>query len=84
MGVTLPLLPTGELGPSDPPAVTYMQPTVLVDNVPAEVKWSGYAPGMLGLYQINVLMPETAHSGVVDLSVVVNNIASKVSRCVIQ
>jgi len=83
MGPTLPAMHTGELGPANPP-VTYVHPTVLIDSVEAEVLWSGYAPGMVGLYQINLRIPPAARSGVLDLSVVVNGVWSQTSRIVIQ
>ena len=77
---------TGQLGPSNPPAVTPQLPRVTVGGVAAQVQFSGYAPGFLGLYQINAVIPTTAPVGSsVELSVVLGNPTfSKNSRIAVQ
>jgi uncharacterized protein (TIGR03437 family) len=50
------------LGPVRPSSIvgleeTLAAPNVLVDNQPAEVPFSGLAPGFPGLYQVNVRLP---------------------------
>jgi uncharacterized protein (TIGR03437 family) len=84
LGPTLPILATGELGPSNPPAITGFTPTILVDNAPAEVQWTGYVPGLLGLYQANIVIPNAARSGPMTVSAIVNGVPSQISRCMIQ
>jgi uncharacterized protein (TIGR03437 family) len=42
---------------SDQPARLSSSFTLLFDNVPATVLYAGVAPGSLGLYQINVVVP---------------------------
>jgi uncharacterized protein (TIGR03437 family) len=37
--------------------------TVAIGNVPATVPFAGLAPGYVGLYQVNVLVPATAPVG---------------------
>jgi uncharacterized protein (TIGR03437 family) len=36
---------------------TVWRPKVLVNGTPGEVQFSGLAPGWVGLYQVNVLLP---------------------------
>ena len=54
---------TGAAAPSNPLAATKTTPTVTIGNVPAQVLWSGLAPGSVGLYQVNVLVPANAPTG---------------------
>jgi uncharacterized protein (TIGR03437 family) len=54
---------TGAAAPSNPLAATKTTPTVTIGNVPAQVLWSGLAPGSVGLYQVNVAVPANAPIG---------------------
>jgi uncharacterized protein (TIGR03437 family) len=83
MGPVLPILRTGEIGPAHPPAVT-LQPWVGVGGLQAPVLFSGYAPGFLGLYQINIVIPGAAPTGAVNLDVVVDRAPSQTSRVALQ
>jgi len=84
MGPVLPVLRTGEPGPADPPAVTWLQPAVAVGGIAAEVLFSGYAPGLLGLYQVNVVIPDATPTGTVNLDLVVDGVRSETSRIAVQ
>jgi uncharacterized protein (TIGR03437 family) len=84
MGPVLPILRTGEAGPANPPAVTWLQPTVAVGGIGAEVLFSGYAPGLLGLYQINIVIPDAAPAGSVNLDVVVDGVPSQSSKIAVR
>ncbi len=84
MGPLLPVLQTGQIGPADPPAVTYLQPVVRIAGQEAQVLFSGYAPGFLGLYQINVVMADTTPSGLVSLDVVVDGVPSQTSKIAVR
>ena len=55
---------------------TLVTPQVSVAGVPAEVLYSGRAPGFPGLYQVNVLVPPGAPSGVQPLVVEMNGARS--------
>jgi uncharacterized protein (TIGR03437 family) len=44
----------GTVAPSSPLASTVQKPTVSMDGRPAQVTFSGLAPGFIGLYQINL------------------------------
>ncbi len=54
---------TGAPSPSNPPATTTTVPTVTIGATPAHVEFSGLAPGFVGLYQVNALVPSGAPSG---------------------
>jgi len=42
---------------------TREKPTVTIGGVQADVVFSGLAPGFIGLYQVNVRIPDTAPIG---------------------
>ncbi len=54
---------SGAASPSDPLARTTVTPTVTIGGVTATVFFSGLAPGFVGLYQVNVQVPDTAPTG---------------------
>jgi len=55
---------------------TLVTPQVWIAGIPAEVAFSGLAPGIPGLYQINARIPSTAPSGAQPLVVMVNGVRS--------
>jgi uncharacterized protein (TIGR03437 family) len=54
---------TGRPLPSGVLALTRETPRVTIGGVPAEVLFSGLAPGFVGLYQVNVRAPSGAPAG---------------------
>jgi uncharacterized protein (TIGR03437 family) len=60
LGATSPPLGTGEPASGQTTLVT---PTVLIGGLPADVQFSGAAPGYVGLNQINVGIPANATTG---------------------
>ena len=76
-GRVQPELPTGVLG-QFPPPITVLPVVVGVGNVGARVLFSGYAPGFLGLYQVNFEIPGTVPPGrLLDLTVKVGDAFSQ-------
>jgi uncharacterized protein (TIGR03437 family) len=72
--------PLGEAvstGASAPAVQTRNQPIVSISGVPASVGYSGLAPGLIGVYQINVEVPAVA-AGLQPVKVVINGAASNV------
>lgn len=57
-----PPVPTGTLGPA-PASVGSLPVVVGVDGKGAQVLFQGYAPGLLGLYQYNFVIPPDARCG---------------------
>jgi len=55
--------PTGAAAPSNPLAVTITKPTVTIGGVPAALSFYGLAPGSVGEYQVNALVPANAPAG---------------------
>lgn len=54
---------SGAPAPDRPLAETAMTPTVSIGSVPANVSFSGLAPGYVGLYQVNAQVPAGAPAG---------------------
>jgi uncharacterized protein (TIGR03437 family) len=62
-------------GPVNPPLATgapstgnktMLMPTITIDGLPAEIQFSGVAPGFVGLNQINVVVPGLARTNDAD------------------
>ena len=68
----------GAPAPSSPPlATTLATPGVTIGGVPAVVSYSGLAPGLVGLYQVNVQVPNNAPTGdAVNLAITVGSLTS--------
>ncbi len=64
LGATNPLVPAGQPAPASPPAWTVAQPDVLIaGQFTAKVLFSGLAPGLAGVYQVNVVIPSGLRPG---------------------
>jgi uncharacterized protein (TIGR03437 family) len=58
LGLVAPAVGDGFGAPASPTANTVNQPTVSIGGVNAPVQFSGLAPGFVGLYQVNALVPQ--------------------------
>lgn len=67
---------TGEVSPSQPLAATRVQPEVTVGGRPAQVLFSGLAPGNVGLYQVNIVVPADAPTGRQAVACTVNGVVA--------
>lgn len=84
LGPVLPVLETGQPGPEAPPAETWLKPVVRVGGLRASVLFSGYAPRFVGLYQVNILLPEKLPSGLAEVEVSVEGVTSRPSRLLVK
>jgi uncharacterized protein (TIGR03437 family) len=69
LGAVEPPLPSGQAAPLSPLSRTTEEPEVTIGGRPAPVLFSGLAPGLVGVYQLNVRIPEDAPSGEAELLV---------------
>jgi minor extracellular serine protease Vpr len=69
--------PTGEPAGAQPLSQCRVQPEVTIGGQNASVQFCGLAPGFVGLYQLNVTVPESAQAGIQPLILRSNNILSK-------
>ncbi len=76
----------GQPAPSSPPlATTLATPTVTIGGVPAVVSYTGLAPGLVGLYQVNVQVPSnTPTGGAVNLAISVGSQTSNTVTVAVQ
>jgi uncharacterized protein (TIGR03437 family) len=76
----------GAPAPSSPPlATTLANPTVTIGGMPAVVSYSGLAPGLVGLYQVNVQVPVNAPTGpAVNLAISVGSLTSNTVTVAVQ
>lgn len=71
MGRTAPSVDPGYPAPSDPLASTLIAPAVTLGGVNTSVRFAGLAPGQIGVYQINVVVPANVPVGLeVPLTIV--------------
>lgn len=63
LGMTIPPVASGEASPANPPARVVDAVTAFVGGIPATVEFAGLTPGLVGLYQVNVRIPDNAPVG---------------------
>jgi uncharacterized protein (TIGR03437 family) len=75
----------GAPSPSNPLAATSATPTVTIGGVSAPVSFSGLAPGFVGLYQVNVKVPDGIAPGdAVPLIVTIGGVPSNTATIAVQ
>ncbi len=69
--------PSGEPTPQTPLARTLEQPQVSVGGRAASVLFSGLSPGSVGLYQVNIVVPQELSSGLHEVILTQGGVRSK-------
>jgi len=75
---------SGEPAPSQSLVRTKLIPVVTVAGRRADVSFSGLAPGYIGLYQMNIVIPADSPSGIQPVVITANGVASKTTNLPIQ
>ncbi|HEV2690594.1 MAG TPA: IPT/TIG domain-containing protein, partial [Bryobacteraceae bacterium] len=78
MGATVPPVGTGAKSPL-PPAIITPLPQVTLDGETTQVAFAGLSPGIIGVYQINFIVPADAKLGSLQLQVVQNGVIANTS-----
>ena len=77
LGSVQPEVQSGQIAPStDPLAETLNTSLVNIAGIPADVTFSGLAPGFVGLYQVNVEVPPGVPSGTQEVEIIINSVPS--------
>ncbi|MCU1325628.1 MAG: repeat-containing protein, partial [Bryobacterales bacterium] len=76
---------TGAASPTSPLALTVLQPSVTVGGVAAVVSYSGLAPTLVGLYQVNAVIGSGASTGnAVPVVITIGNVTSNTVTIAVQ
>jgi uncharacterized protein (TIGR03437 family) len=75
---------TGAPASSTELAPTLTLPTVTIGGVTANVSFSGLAPGFVGLYQVNALVPDIGAGSAVPVAISIGGVTSNTVTIVVQ
>ena len=75
---------SGDPAPADTLAETTAQPQVTIGGQNATVQFSGLAPGWVGLYQVNALVPTGISAGNQPITIAIGGVTSKTSGIPVQ
>jgi uncharacterized protein (TIGR03437 family) len=67
LGAVVPASPAGQVGPTSPLSVVSQPVAASIGGVPAVVAFAGLAPGLAGIYQVNVIVPAGVPAGTREL-----------------
>ena len=85
LGSVQPEVPSGNVAPStEPLARTLSTPLVNIAGLPAQVSFSGLAPGFVGLYQVNVQVPGGVPLGTQEVEIIINNVPGNTVTIAVQ
>jgi uncharacterized protein (TIGR03437 family) len=63
LGSATPQVPAGQVASVSPLSNTDRTPVVLIGGAPAQVLYSGLAPTLVGVYQVNAVIPSATQAG---------------------
>ena len=84
LGAVTPAGTTGAVASSTTLSTTNITPTVSVGGASATISFSGLAPALVGLYQINFTVPTGTPSGSASVVVTSNGVASNAAKLPVQ
>lgn len=85
LGATNPPMQEGQPAGTSPLSETITRPLVMIGGIPAEVLFSGLAPGFVGLYQVDVVVPAGVQPGSeVELTLSQNGVPSNTVTIAVQ
>ncbi|PYT17728.1 MAG: hypothetical protein DMG59_06470 [Acidobacteria bacterium] len=76
--------PSGEPTPSQSLVHTSVLPSVMIGEQPASVQFSGLAPTIVGLYQVNVVVPTNISPGFQAAVISIGGVTSKTTIVPVQ
>lgn len=84
LGPVDPTPPTGEPAPEQPLSWTRVKPRVSIGGKEAAVIFHGLTPGNVGLYQLDVVVPEDASPGLQEVAIMIGGVTSKAALLPVQ
>ncbi|MFN0169433.1 MAG: putative Ig domain-containing protein [Bryobacteraceae bacterium] len=69
LGPTTPAVPAGAVAPADPPALIQAPVVVRINGRSADTTFAGLAPGLVGVYQVDLTIPAGLAAGTGELIV---------------
>lgn len=84
LGPVDPTPPTGEPASAQPLSWTRVKPRVTIGGKEANVIFHGLAPGIVALYQLDVIVPEDAPAGLQEVTVTIGGVTSKAAMLPVQ
>ncbi len=84
LGAVSPSVTSGRAAPASPLSNTVEAPQVTIAGQPAKASFSGLAPGFVGLYQVNVQVPEGVSGSALPLVVTMLGAASNTATIAVQ
>ncbi len=85
-GATTPSVASGQPAPGDPPGLARLvaTPTVSIGGQSAQILFAGLAPGFVGLFQINAVVPATVSAGNAQIVVTIGSATSNTVTVAVQ
>jgi len=85
-GATTPTVASGQPAPGDPPGLAKLvaTPTVSIGGQAAQIIYAGLAPGFVGLFQINAVVPAAATTGNAPVVVTISGVSSNTVTLAVQ
>jgi uncharacterized protein (TIGR03437 family) len=80
LGAVDPPVTSGAQSPAEPISQTTAIPEISIGGQTASVSFSGLAPGFIGLYRVEVVVPGGLTAGVADVILTINSVSSAASK----